>query len=574
MTNFKFNKYSKVKLENKTINFQIKNLDSQYIDKKFVSKKKLIFGKLITLTGYNPRLSKKPLSRKVGVSGASQFIATYIAKVRGAKAKSSQVGLPKKISLLYIKLRELFLSPPKCYALVGLPLQSSFLPGNLNKITIAILIALFLCLVAFSYRFPSLHVADQLHLPWIKYVLSIWLIFVIGGIRSELKDQNISFSLKKYRWSLLFLLIVAVLDISGILPDIYSEIFSTLGCVLAGFSLPLSSEIKEIFFLKELRQVWNSSGLKELSSLNKIKFILSNLFKHFSVQEKSILLVGNKENLPTGLSGKKSVGLIPGSLNMEEQGGVGLRSGPSKDVAAPSNLGVRDFRGDSGLQLPSIDPTRESVPGQATLPPTPTPAGYMVSKNVIWDTIYTAAAEKTFRDKLVGQTDALITAHNILELNSRTDNVLHLSQMPLSNRALQHMAYLHDKTFGLGFTLEEFRETPNTYMLRKILNTEIKKSLSYLNKLENTNFQNYLSNPLFRELRVLETVLMDLKQRSNTSSVQSYTRDVTTRTLMINAYQADARTNSAQPLRTRNTHLTKTVLENRILVLRKQLHLD
>lgn len=45
------------------------------------------------------------------------------------------------------------------------------------------------------------------------------------------------------------------------------------------------------------------------------------------------------------------------------------------------------------------------------------------------------------------------------------------------------MAYLYYKTLGVELSTEQLRGVQNSFILRKILNTEIQKSRDYLNKL-------------------------------------------------------------------------------------------
>lgn len=134
------------------------------------------------------------------------------------------------------------------------------------------------------------------------------------------------------------------------------------------------------------------------------------------------------------------------------------------------------------------------------------------------------------------------------------------------------MAYLYYKTLGVELSTEQLRGVQNSFILRKILNTEIQKSRDYLNKLENMNLEHHTSNPLFRELRVLEDVLIDMHQKSTNSTIQRFTRDPIIRQLMTNACQDDIKTSTPRPLNIRNTYLTRTVIENRIIVLKKQLN--
>lgn len=86
------------------------------------------------------------------------------------------------------------------------------------------------------------------------------------------------------------------------------------------------------------------------------------------------------------------------------------------------------------------------------------------------------------------------------------------------------------------------------------------------------NLEHHTSNPLFRELRVLEDVLIDMHQKSTNSTIQRFTRDPIIRQLMTNACQDDIKTSTPRPLNIRNTYLTRTVIENRIIVLKKQLN--
>lgn len=158
-----------------------------------------------------------------------------------------------------------------------------------------------------------------------------------------------------------------------------------------------------------------------------------------------------------------------------------------------------DLRGDSGVQhgvqLPNIDPTRQYAPGVITLPSTEEPRGFMVARNVIWVTIYTDVLERNFRTHLIRQTNALIIAHNTLEVNSHPGNERHLIDMELKKTALNHMAYLYYKTLGVELSTEQLSGVQNSFILRKILNTEIQKSRDYLNKLENMNLEHHTSNP-------------------------------------------------------------------------------
>ena len=121
--------------------------------------------------------------------------------------------------------------------------------------TIITTFSLFLTLglIAFSFKFPIFHVASELHCPFIRYLASAILIFIIGGLRMGLQGQFVSFSFNNYRISIFFLFLVILLTETGYLSLFYSEVFSFLGCVYAGFSFYFSPEVKEVLTLKALK---------------------------------------------------------------------------------------------------------------------------------------------------------------------------------------------------------------------------------------------------------------------------------------------------------------------------------
>lgn len=82
---------------------------------------------------------------------------------------------------------------------------------SFNAVKPPICFALILGLIAFTYKFPLSFIFNQLEIRLCIYLLSAFLIILLGNIRLGLSSKDLSFDLTKYKLSLLILLIFALL---------------------------------------------------------------------------------------------------------------------------------------------------------------------------------------------------------------------------------------------------------------------------------------------------------------------------------------------------------------------------